>query len=69
MYRLSEKPCFREQFESQIQLMHCDDEMIIEDLDAWEYLQDVGYFDIKDTTDYYLYSEDELKELGKRYYT
>ena len=49
--------------------MHCDDEMIIEDLDAWEYLQDVGYFDIKDTTDYYLYSEDELKELGKRYYT
>ena len=48
-------------------IMHYDNEMKIEDWDAWEYLKEVGYFDIKDTPDTYLFSEDELMQLVKRY--
>lgn len=48
-------------------IMHYDNEMKIEDWDAWEYLKEVAYFDIKDTPDSYLYSEDELIQLVKRY--
>jgi hypothetical protein len=50
-------------------IMNYDAEMTIEDWDAWEYLKEVGYFDIQDTPDTYLYSEDELRQLVKRYST
>ena len=48
-------------------IMHHDDDMTIEDWEAWEYLKEVGYFDIQETPETYLYSDEELIQLLKRY--
>lgn len=50
-------------------IMNYDDVMNIEDWEAWEYLKEVGYFDVKDTPETYLYSDEELIQLLKRYST
>ena len=50
-------------------IMNYYDVMNIEDWEAWEYLKEVGYFDVKDTPETYLYSDEELIQLLKRYST